>query len=807
METLVPSPPPNPSDETSDVSGVSISGQSHVTARDIIGRDKIIYGGEYVGYTATQVSALLDKIRTEYQTKAFDGHSPYVGLAAFQERDADKFFGRETLTAELVTRVAACASSQARALFVAGPSGSGKSSLVRAGLIPALKKGSVPNSEHWLYETLKPGRAPLDELARVISSFANSPDAGADLRAHALEDVTRAQRWAEIALKDDAQRRAVIVIDQFEEVFTQLSAERENERVAFLNLLTYAATLENGRVLVLFTLRSDFVTNCASYPTLNALVNQQFLQVGAMTPPELVSAIARPALQVGLRLDPELVAQVVNDTRGEPGALPLMQFALQDLFEAEKSKGELTLDGYLARGGLRKALERHADAEFAKLDETEKQLARTVFSGLIEIGRGRGDTKRTARLHELVPAGADAARVQALVRELADARLITTDEREGQETVTLAHERLIDAWDWLRRLVDENRDAIALQNEIAQDAQEWETQTRDESYLYRGARLATAQEKLQQNKLVLNGLAQAFVETALAARDAERAARDAARQRELEQAQQLAAAQKQRAEEQISANKRLRQRALFLVAAFVLALLAIVAAGFFLVQSNANLQTARSRELAALAVNQLQIDPERALLIALRANEITRTLESENSLRQAISIAPITLRGHTDVVWSATFSPDGSPDGRKIVTASGDNTAKVWDATTGKELATLQGHTNPVNSATFSPDSTKIVTASYDHTAKVWDATTGKELATLRGHSDVVWSATFSPDGTKIVTASEDGTARVYLVHLKDLIALAKSRVPNPPPCQEIARFTGDTCPAITPVVTATVTP
>ena len=169
---------------------------------------------------------------------------------------------------------------------------------------------------------------------------------GKDLLKNAVTDPARLHYWMDIVLGDDSTRRAVIVIDQFEEIFTQLSPERENERVAFLNLLTYAATAPNGRTLILFTLRSDFVTNCASYPNLNALVNQQFIQVGAMTPDELVSAISRPAYQVGLRVDPALIAQIVNDVRGEPGALPLMQFALKDLFEAEKSKGELTLDGY-----------------------------------------------------------------------------------------------------------------------------------------------------------------------------------------------------------------------------------------------------------------------------------------------------------------------------------------------------------------------------------------------------------------------------------------------------------------------------
>lgn len=819
METPSSSPDPNPTAEISDVLGVP--------APDIFGGDvnsatlgegaqvgQFAQGSnitQITGYTSAQVSLLLDKIRTEYQSKPFDGRSPYIGLAAFQERDADKFFGRETLTAELVTRVATSAASQARAVFVAGPSGSGKSSLVRAGLVPALKRGQVAGSEHWLYETLKPGRAPLDELARVVSGFANSPEAGDDLRAHAFDDATRLHRWADIVLKDDLGRRAVIVIDQFEEIFTQLSPERENERVAFLNLLTHAATVENGRVLVIFTLRSDFVSNCASYPSLNALVNQQFIQVGAMTPEELVSAIARPALQVGLRLDPALIAQIVNDVRGEPGALPLMQFALQDLFEAEKQKGELTLDGYLERGGLRKALERHADAEFEKLDDAEKQLARSVFSGLIEIGRGREDTKRTALFGELVPAGADAARVQALVRELADARLITTDEQDGKETVTLAHERLIDAWDWLRKLVDENRDAIALQNEIAQDAQEWETQKRDESYLYRGARLATAQEKLQQNQLVLSGPAKEFLETAIKAREDERAARESQRQRELHQAQSLAAEQQQRAEaeerarreaEKSVATEKQRGRILRIAAIGLSVLLfaAIISTGCaFLKTDEANRANATS-QAEAIARGTAEAN---ALIQATAANQAKESAQAESIISQSKSLAAQSVSKRVDnlalsyllgieafkasntfearknlfnlryedvrlrtMLWgnnSAVNSLVFSRDGKLLVAGSDDSKIRLWDLETGQPHGELQANTYKVLSVALSPDG-KIL-ASTGGTLGIidlWDFATGQRVSEIDAQHDFIGSLAFSPDGKFLASGSDDNTVRLW---------------------------------------------
>ena len=254
----------------------------------------------YKGLSAEEVFVLLEKQSKPFQPKPFDGRCPYKGLDVFEEEDAELFFGREKLIDDLVSRV-----KESRTVFITGPSGSGKSSLVRAGLNHALKQGDIKelHSERWLYETLKPGRDPIGELARVASSFAGTLNAGEDIRSKGLSDATVLAQWCEIALKDGRDKRAVLFIDQFEEIFTQVGTKK-SERVAFLNMLTHAATVEDGRVIILFSMRSDFVSNCATYSQLNALLNQQFVQIGAMQPDELVSAIAQPAFRVGLRIDP-----------------------------------------------------------------------------------------------------------------------------------------------------------------------------------------------------------------------------------------------------------------------------------------------------------------------------------------------------------------------------------------------------------------------------------------------------------------------------------------------------------------------
>jgi len=737
--------------------GANIAGDQVTIGGDVVGRDKIVQG-----YTAGEVRALLDQIATTFQPRPFDGRCPYLGLATYDEDSADLFFGRERIVAELIDRV-----RESRWVFVTGPSGSGKSSLVRAGLLHGLKRNALPDSEHWLYEALKPGRDPLNELARVASSLAGTLNAGEDIRTKGPTDPTILHQWAEIALKDKRDRCAVILVDQFEETFTQVA--REAERAAFLNLLTYAATVEGSRVTLVFAMRSDFVSNCAAYPQLNDLLNQQFMQIGVMTPAELVSAIAQPALRVGLKVEPELVAQIIADMQGEPGALPLVQFALRDLFEAQQAKGgliALTLRDYFERGGIHKALERHADSSFAQLSASEQSIAHEVFSGLIQVGRGAEDTRRTALFDELVPAGIEPSQVEAVVGKLADARLIITDERDGRDIVTIAHERLIDAWPWLRRLVNENRDAIALQNQIAEDAGEWEKNQRDASYLYVGARLANAREQLTAKKIVLNGLAQAFVAAGVEAEQTNRTREAARLQKELDDARKLAESEKQRAEEQTRSATRLRQRAVYLIGALGIAMVLGVIASVFGIQSNqsananatlaaqnaviantaqaastqavyeANIrataeisanvqrdeaqrqsQIALSRQLAAqsLATRDQQIDL--ALLLGVEAWRAGQTAEARNSLFSALQHSPglITIMEVGEPVRQIAVSPDAQL--LAVLACGADSTGpdyclhnevRVWDIADlrhPKLSAKLPLPPDGLNAIAFSPTS------------------------------------------------------------------------------------------------------
>ena len=687
-----------------------VSGELNIAGRDIL-----------KGYTAEQVSNLLEQITTSFTPKPFSGQSPYKGLAAFEQEDAALFFGRDRLVAELIQKI-----GNNRTVFIIGPSGFGKSSLVRAGLIPALKRGAISelHSEQWLYETMVPGREPFNELARVASSLAGNLQAGEDVREAGRRDATVLAQWCEVALKDRRDKRAVIFIDQFEEVFTQVKSEAE--RVAFLDLLTHAATAENGRTMILFCLRSDFVMNCAAYPPLNALLNQRLLQVGAMQPEELVNAIAQPAVRVGLRIDPELIAQIINDMQGEPGALPLMQFALKDLFDAKAVKGgvmALTLEDYLQRGGIHQSLERHADRVFEDLNPRERELAGAIFSGLVEIGRDTQDTRRVALFEELVPADYENMAVSAVIQKLADARLITTDKKDEKETVTLAHEKLIKAWPWLDKLVNDNREVIALQNEIASDAKTWDDNQRNPSYLYSGARLINIGEHLSQKSLVLTGLAREFVRTGQARQRRVRAISWAGVSAFI----LLLIFAVIIFRNQADANARLAQQnediASSAQAASTLAVANAATAQAFSTQSAQNASTAEarrieaefqtglatSRQLAAQSQSVLKDRQDLALLLSLQGYLTSHTNEALSAMLAAFNYNEMPYR----LIYG---KPHERPQAMAISTQSGmaavgyeDGAVVVIDLDSGKVLQTVNIDDGLVWALFFLPDGRLLI--------------------------------------------------------------------------------------------------
>ncbi len=410
---------------------------------------------------------------------------PYRGLRAFGEQDARFFFGRDREVQRLYEKL-----KSSPFVAVLGPSGSGKSSLVRAGLVPELRAGAVAYGEQWHVCVLRPGATPLAALAAQMSQLL--PSQAMQTTLDALERDARTLRLSvELALADrPAGDRVVVIVDQFEEVFTLCRDETERRQL-FATLLD-ATSAPAGRTVVIVTLRTDFYARCASYPELAQLIGAQQMLVGSMDSEGLRQAIEEPANRVGLELEEGLSATILADVATEPGALPLLEHALLELWERRRG-AMLTLEGYVDAGGVHGAVAQRAEQIYVQLSPDQQHIARRALLRLTQPGDGTEDTRRRVPRDELAPEGND--NFQTVLERLVDARLLTTGRDDtGQEIVDVSHEALIRGWPRLRSWIDTDRAGLLIHRRLTDAAQQWENLKREPGSLYRGARLTAGRE-------------------------------------------------------------------------------------------------------------------------------------------------------------------------------------------------------------------------------------------------------------------------------------------------------------------------
>lgn len=715
---------------------------------------------------AARLLELATAVRREDAPAA--GLPPYKGLNYFDESDAELFFGREALTQHLAARTTGQADANQRFLAVVGASGSGKSSVVRAGLIPALRW--QPHTSGWPIFVLTPTAHPLESLAAGLH---RELPTGWPARKFVDELAQQPDRLS-LALGSLAQTavaaHTLFVIDQFEELFTLCRSEAE--QLAFVQNLTTAASQPGGTAVILVVLRADFYAHCARFDQLRQLLAQHQEYIGPMNTDELRCAIEEPARRGHWQFEPGLVDLLLHDVGAdagrspEPGALPLLSHALLATWQRRRGH-TLTLSGYAASGGVRGAIAETAESVFYdQLDREQRQIARQIFLRLTELGGGEAmaDTRRRVSIDELPSRPEDKEAVHQVLSALADARLVTTD----QDAAEVAHEALIREWPTLRGWLEEDREGLRLHRHLTEAAQEWDALGRDPGGLYRGARLAQAVEWAAQHPEDVNALERAFLEASQSLAEKEAREQEAQRQRELEAARRLALAEQARAQEQLSANRRLRRRAAWLAVVLSVAGVLVVTAVLFGWRTAQAERLASSRELAAAAVTNLDVDAERSLLLALEALALADTLEARNALHQALPELHLlrAIPAHDRGVPDVAFSPTGD----RIASMGVFGEFTIWETGSGQPLLHVQDDAIEFgNSIAFSPDGRLLAMAGMTNVV-FWDAATGEKLFALAGESVGatlgynlgVGQISFSPDGERLAVANMDGVSKVW---------------------------------------------
>ena len=698
--------------------------------------------------------------------------NPFKGLEAFQETDAAYFFGREDLTEKLLDHLR----QNSRFLAVVGASGSGKSSLVRAGLIPSIRQGNLPRSEEWPIAIFTPGIRPTEALAKrllpLIGENRLLPEVMQILNGgpETLHQITES-----ILISAPNEIRLVLVVDQFEEVFTRAS---QTEAVQFLDLIRHAVTIPEGRTLAILTMRADFFDRLGAYPDLAALFEQKnMVIVTDMTSENLRRSIEGPAEAVGLVYEHGLTDRILDDVRHQPGSLPLLEYALKELY-VQRLGRQLTFEAYELIGGVQRALAQHANNIYLGLNAAHRDIMRRLLLRLVEVSDTGEVTRRKVHRSDLTFRNVTDEALTEVIgtltapesRLLIASRDVISTDTKTETWLEVSHEALIREWQQFRDRVDADKERLRYGGELLKEAQDWEKSKRNTDYLLTGSRLVQANNWLPTADAT--ELQREFIESSISEEEA-RLTHERKRQRDLAQAR--------------------------FGVALAIALIGVIAVIFFAVQSSTQEQAAenaragkkQAQTLAAQAENaretsetnlyearrvqslfladlsrqQLEMGyPQNALLLALEALDYTYInygnypIESANALLNVLDYPAqeMTYSRYNAHIRGTSWNADET----QLLAWFEDGTARIWDAQTGEEILALR-HDNVVLGALWNADETQILSWSEDGTARTWDAQTGEEILSLR-HDNAVLGALWNADETQILSWSEDGTVRTW---------------------------------------------
>jgi WD40 repeat protein len=640
-----------------------------------------------------------------------DEDCPYLGLDAFREKNRGVFFGRQSRIREMIDHL-----KEKRLLAVVGLSGSGKSSIVLAGLVPKLKDGAIEGSEKWhYYRPVVPGSNPLRNVASVIGS-----EAGQSARSTEQETRNLGESPSHlIKMMEGLEGVGVLIIDQFEEIFTL--CQDDAIRRAFITYLQRVLDQPEPRHRVILTMRSDFEELLPRLSEFYSLFESSKFDLPPMSASELREAIEEPAKLVGLRFEEGVVDALLRDLLGEPAGLPLLQFTLLKLWD-NRQRNRVTMDAYRRLGGGRQALERSAEEFYGQLLPEDQNRARYIFMRMVRPReKGLEVTSERIQRKTLYPTRGERKAIDQVLDKLVASRLVrlTKGDKRDDDQLEVAHEALVRNWDRLDEWVRSEREKIRSRIRLTSAAEQWKAVKRDRGALLRGVLL---EEALHYEDL--NALEREYVEASRIEVE-----REQERWRELaEQAERQA-------------------------------------------------RIATARQLAAQS--QITRYSHRSLLLALEALHVTqwkdepRVPAAEEALRRALANARGRGLGkyHKDRITVVAMVPDN----RRLVTCSADKTIRIWDLTKpipGAASKVLRGHEGEVTSITVSPDGHWLVSGSTDMTVRVWDLSSSDPMSSsyvLRRFQYSIRVVAISPNGRWLTVGTEESV--IYRWDLHDLAA------------------------------------
>lgn len=740
--------------------------------------------------------------------------NPYKGLAAFQEEDQQWFFGRDKLIKELAAEI-----PSTNFYSLLGASGSGKSSLISAGVLPRLREMG-----DYTFFQCHPGNSPFKELVEVLAGFLPSEEASPQGKEQLASSLRAEERSiAELLEPANKSRHVFLIIDQFEELFTQ------SDKVtiqAFLNQVTSLLLLTNTEYpcfTLILIMRADFLASALLHPEFARLMDTSpHKLLSTMSEVELQKAIEKPAQKQHVSIEGSLTRALLTALEDQTGSLPLLQHVLSLLWNKRKNQ-VIRLEDYQALGGLEQALENQADAVYSALSVGEKVACKQIFGRLVQLDETRGNatTRRRAYLDEFPDVDQ-----RETVTKLTDARLVTTYGRsdEAGTYIEISHESLIQHWSFLQEWIRENQDEWRLQSKIAAAFKEWKTEGHHEDWLLEGTRLSNAKDWLARNRtgslaaVVIGESEIAYIEAGIERE--ERALQEEEARRKLAN-YQLAKFFEEKVENYISSKSfslvldgyeendnlwKLRLSCLHALDAAclevpdekiaikpeTLGILSQIGEGNIPMERKFNphldlgeiLNVTYSSDGKILATfSSYGLDNSILRFWDSQNGRIIKTLQLDSLKIKSLAVSPDcktlalgelfgkmiklvsvktnelqhTLQGHTAGINCLVYSPNGS----LIASGADDHNVILWNAKSGKIIQTLE-HEEKITALAFHRSSQSIASGDNDGTIKLWCTQSGKLLYTFKGHNEKVTALAYSPTSQVIATGSSDNTVKLW---------------------------------------------